>query len=112
MNGTGPYLIVVNVPGKPLFIERNRVRTADWVYNGTSRSVAIETDLAGTFNVVLQNPSGPTILLVGGGLAAAAAISILAVFLRRKKGSRLLNDKVNGKTAKPDTLIKDKKTKT
>ncbi len=87
MNGTGPYLIVVNVQGKPLFIERNGVRTADWVYNGTSRTVAIETDMAGTFNVVLQNPSGvPTILLVGGGLAAAAAISILALFLRRKKG--------------------------
>ncbi len=112
MNGTGPYLIVVNVQGKPLFIERNGVRTADWVYNGTSRSVAIETDMAGTFNVVLQNPSGvPTILLVGGGLAAAAAISILAVFLRRKKGSTLLNDKVNGKTVKPDILIKDKRAK-
>jgi len=112
MNGTGPYLIVVNVQGKPLFIERNGVRTADWVYNGTSRTVAIETDMAGTFNVVLQNPSGvPTILLVGGGLAAAAAISILALFLRRKKGSRLLNGKVNGKPAKPDTLIKGKRAK-
>lgn len=112
MNGTGPYLIVVNVQGKPLFIERNGVRTADWVYNGTSRSVAIETDMAGTFNVVLQNPSGvPTILLVGSGLAATATISILAVFLRRKKGSTLLNDKVNGKTVKPDILIKDKRAK-
>jgi len=112
MNGTGPYLIVVNVQGKPLFIERNGVRTADWVYNGTSRSVAIETDMAGTFNVVLQNPSVvPTILLVGSGLAATATISILAVFLRRKKGSTLLNDKVNGKTVKPDILIKDKRAK-
>ncbi len=112
MNGPGPYLIVVNVPVKPLFIERNGVRTADWVYNGTSRTVAIETDQAGTFNVVLRTSSSvSTILLRGMGLAAAAAISILALFLRKKKASKLLNDKAKGKSAKPDTLIRDKKTK-
>jgi hypothetical protein len=108
-NGTGPFLVVVNVPSRPLFVERNGVQTANWIYNATSSTISIETDQAGTFNVIFQTQSNPTIILIIGVIAAAAAISILAVYLGTRKRSP--RDRPPGKTGSQDTLITRKKVK-
>ncbi len=57
LEGATPSLIVVSVPKKPLYVDRNGVRVFDWVFNSASGTVAIETDTLGTFSLVLESPS-------------------------------------------------------
>ncbi len=85
LEGTGPYLIVVNVPSRPVFVERNGARIADWVYNSTSQTVAIETDVPGSFQVVLDEPSTFPYLYLGGAVAGILGAAILSIVLWRRR---------------------------
>ncbi len=83
--GPGPYLVILNVPKRPLFVEKDGVRTPDWVYNSTSQTIAIETASPGTFQVVLDQPSSSGYLYPAGGAAGAVTIALVGWYFLRKR---------------------------
>ena len=87
ITGTGPYLIVVNVPKRPLYVEENGVRTPNWVYNSTNQVISIEASGPGSFLVVLDQPATSNYLYIGIGASAAivVAIGVYAWNRRRRK---------------------------
>ncbi len=87
ITGTGPYLIVVNVPKRPLYVEKDGVRTPNWVYNSTNQVISIEASGPGSFLVVLDQPATSNYLYLGIGASAAivAAIGVYAWNKRRRK---------------------------
>ncbi len=95
ITGTGPYLVVLNVPNRPLFVERNGVHITSWVYNSTSQTIAIETGTQGAFQVVLNQPSDFTYVYLGGAVAAILA-ALLATFLWKRR-LRLRSPRVDSK---------------
>ena len=95
-SGTGPYQVLVDLPFKPLFVERNgaRLSDTDWTYNATSKTLSIVTPDAGTFDVVLQQVSTDLLTIaVISGIVAAAVIIIAGVLLVR--GRRLRRERVS-----------------
>ena len=90
-SGTGPYQVLVDLPFKPLFVERNgaRLSDTDWTYNATSKTLSITTPAAGTFDVVLQQVSTDFLTIaVISGIVAAAVIIIAGVLLVRRRRLR------------------------
>jgi len=87
ITGTGPYLIVVNVPKRPLYVEEDGVRTPNWVYNSTNQVISIEASGPGSFLVVLDQPgtSNYLYLAIGATAAIVAAIGVYAWNRRRRK---------------------------
>src|SRR5881397_2174501 len=86
ITGTGPYLIVVNVPKRPLYVEENSVRTPNWIYNSTNQVISIEASGPGTFLVVLEQPGTDNYLYLAIGAAAiVAGIGVYAWNRRRRK---------------------------
>jgi len=86
ITGTGPYLIVVNVPKRPLYVEENGVRTPNWIYNSTNQVISIEASGPGTFLVVLEQPGTDNYLYLAIGAAAiVAGIGVYAWNRRRRK---------------------------
>src|SRR5207247_9813697 len=53
VEGSGPYLIVVNVDKKPLRLEKDGLLIASWVYNATTGTVSIETATPRSFQLAL-----------------------------------------------------------
>ncbi len=86
-DGQGPSLVIVNVPARPLFIEKNGQRISSWTYNSTSQTIAIKTDSLGTFSIVFITPSSGSVNLytAAGGVGAILASVIIALAWRRKK---------------------------
>jgi len=85
IQGSGPYLIVLNVPTRPIRVEQNGALTASWIYNATAKTVAIETDTQGSFQVVLQEPPPYTYLYTGGAIATVIAAGLLVVVMWRRR---------------------------
>jgi hypothetical protein len=83
--GQGPFLIILNVPSKPLYIEKDGQQIESWAYNETSQTVAMETANQGSFEIVLQEPSSPLYLYAGTGIAAAALASVIIIVTWRKR---------------------------
>ncbi len=50
--GTGPSLIIVKVPLKPLSVERNGSAISSWTFNSTTSTVAVQTAQFGTFTMI------------------------------------------------------------
>jgi hypothetical protein len=88
--GTGPSLIIVKVPVKPLRVDRDGNSIPSWTYNSTTSVVAIQTARLGTFTLVFSNeiPSSPLRLYVGLVIAGALAVIASALLLRRRFRSR------------------------
>src|SRR5262249_26467531 len=78
ITGPGPYLIIVNVPKKPLYVEVGGIRTADWVYDNTTKTIAITSPGQGAFLVALEQPGILQLYLIGG-LSAVVALAIILV---------------------------------
>ncbi len=88
MEGTGPALIVVDVPKRPLYVERNGARIASWTYNSTTNAIAIEADPQGTFTVVLEQPADHTNYFVAGGAATTLAAALIGLTWQRRRAKR------------------------
>jgi hypothetical protein len=73
--GQGPHLVVVNVPSKPLTIERDGTTITSWTYNSTTRTVAIQTSQLGTFTLTYSNTPVIPILYVGAAIGAIAIVA-------------------------------------
>jgi hypothetical protein len=73
--GQGPHLVVVNVPSKPLTIERDGTTITSWTYNSTTRIVAIQTSQLGTFTLTYSNTPTIPILYVGAAIGAIAIVA-------------------------------------
>jgi hypothetical protein len=84
LSGTGPYLIVVDVPSRPFFVEKDGSRIADWVYNSTSQTIAIQTDSQGSFLVSLVEPPSFPYLYLGIGILGVIAAAVLTLVLVRR----------------------------
>jgi hypothetical protein len=100
--GTGPSLIIVKVPAKPLTVERDGNMISSWTYNSTTSTVAIETAQLGTFTLVYSYPAPPSALLYYiGALMAGAVVVITSVLLWRRKthSSKSSEAKRGGKAA-------------
>ncbi len=76
--GQGPHLVVVDVPSKPISIEKDGTTITSWTYNSTTGTVAIQTSQLGTFTITYSNAPTIPILYVG---AAIGAIAIAAAGL-------------------------------
>lgn len=94
--GQGPYLVVVNVPKRPSYVEKDGVRIPNWVYNSTSQTVAIETDTQGSFQMVLdETPLVPTstppypYLYIGGVLVGLVILASIGLILWRRRSKTL-----------------------
>ncbi len=90
----GAALIVVNVPTKPVYVEKDGKRIFDWTYDPTAGTAAIPTDSLGTFTVFFKNPSLltslediPTSTWFTVGIAATLAIVLgtTGFSLKRRK---------------------------
>jgi hypothetical protein len=100
--GTGPSLIIVKVPVKPLTVERDGTMISSWTYNSTTSTVAIETAQLGTFTLVYSNPApSGAILYYIGALITGALVVITGVLLwqRKTRSTKSTQAKRNGKAA-------------
>ena len=96
LTGPGPFLILVGVPQKPLYIELNGAKIF-WSYDATSRTVIIETPTQGTVSLLYTNPpqqpppnsaSDYTNYYIAGGILAVAVSASLGIgifFTRQNK---------------------------
>ncbi len=89
ITGSGPYLAIIDVAKRPLYVEVNGVRTPDWVYNDTTKTVAISSPTDGTFLAVLEQPPLFDITYVIVGIIAATAIVILVIYYWRRSRASL-----------------------
>jgi hypothetical protein len=64
--------VVVNVPSKPISIERDGTAISSWMYNGTTGTVAIQTSQLGTFTITYSNTPTIPLLYVGAVIGAIA----------------------------------------
>jgi hypothetical protein len=64
--------VVVNVPSKPISIERDGTAISSWMYNGTTGTVAIQTSQLGTFTITYSNTPTIPILYIGAVIGAIA----------------------------------------
>lgn len=85
--GTGSGRIVVDVPKRPLYVERNGMRTASWEYNSQTSAISVDGDIQGNFLIVLENPRNYLGFAPVGGIVAAIALAALLAS-RRKSGKR------------------------
>jgi hypothetical protein len=98
--GTGPSLIILKVPMKPLSVSRDGNPISSWTHNSTTSTVAIETAQLGTFTMVYsdQTPSSPLRLYIGA-LITGVLVMITGVLLWRRKthSTKSTQAKHNGK---------------
>jgi hypothetical protein len=93
--GTGPSLVVVRVPAKPISIERDGTSISTWSYNSTSRTVEIESATLGTFSIVFINTTNETPIFLALALIGGIAIAASAVVIwRRRLRTRQSNPEV------------------
>lgn len=85
--GQGPSLVVVNVPSKPISIERDGTAISNWTYNATTETVAIQTSQLGTFTITYSNPPAIPLLYIGAAIGAIV-IATAGLLIRRKTRSR------------------------
>ncbi len=84
-----PSLVIVNVPTKPLFVEKNGQRISSWTYNSTSQTIAINTDSLGTFSIIFSTPpNGSTLPYVLATGAGGVIATILGFFIWRRRSDR------------------------
>jgi hypothetical protein len=87
--GQGPHLVVVNVPSKPLSIERDGTTISSWTYNATTGTIAIKTPQLGTFTIVYSNTPTIPLLYVGAAIGAVAIVAAgLLIWERTRSRSR------------------------
>ncbi len=89
IDGQGPFLVVVNVPFRPITVERDGVAITNWTYNATTNTLAIQTAQAGTFTLIYSTNASISPVLLGeiiGGVLLVAAVMVGISLLRRKKG--------------------------
>lgn len=85
-SGAGPSLIIVNVPMKPLSVERDGSAILSWRYNSTTSTVAIQTAQLGTFTMIYSNSTHSTSLLLYIAASIAGALIVIAsIVVWRKK---------------------------
>ncbi len=85
LTGTGPYLVIVNVEKRPVYVEVNGVRVPDWVYNNTTRTVMIPSSSDGTFLIVLDQPPLGLEYLLTAIVAVAAVVFLVILYWRRSR---------------------------
>ena len=83
--GTGPSLVVVRVPAKPISIERDGTSISTWSYNSTSRTIEIESATLGTFSIVFINTTNETPIFLAIALIAGIAIAASAAVIWRRR---------------------------
>lgn len=97
-HGSGPALIVVKVPARPISVEKNGTSISTWTYNSTSGATAIRSSTLGTFTIVFNTPPNDqtlTILIVA--IVVSLAILGSAILLWRRK----TNSRLSRETSKP-----------
>ncbi|HZY48084.1 MAG TPA: hypothetical protein VFE96_09835 [Candidatus Bathyarchaeia archaeon] len=72
--GQGPHIIVVNVPGKPVSIERDGIALSDWTYNSTTGVVSIQASQLGTFTLAYSATQAFPIVYVGSAIGVLAFV--------------------------------------
>jgi hypothetical protein len=98
--GTGPSLIIMKVPVKPLTVEKDGNAISSWTFNSTTSTVAIQTAQLGTFTLIYSNQAPPTSLryyivgLIGGTLVL---ISSVLLWRRKAHSSKSGEARRNGK---------------
>jgi len=85
VEGSGPYLIVVNVDKKPLRVEKDGLLIASWVYNATTGTVSIETATPGSFQLVLVESPSYDYLYMGGAIATVILAGAIGIVLWRMR---------------------------
>jgi len=85
IKGNGGYLVILNVPKRPLYVEINGTRTPDWFYNSTEGVISVDATGFESFLVVLEPPAINYVLYVETGGIAAIAISLIVFYFRRRK---------------------------
>jgi len=101
--GTGPTLVVVKVPAKPVSVEENGASLSSWTYNSTSGTVAIQSASLGTFTIDFASTSNSNLLLIVGGVIAAVGAVASAMIIMTRRGPR------PGKAALPSNAYPLKK---
>jgi hypothetical protein len=86
--GRGSYLVVANVPAKPVSIERDGTTISSWTYNATAGTVAIETSQLGTFTIAYSDMPSFSITYIGVAIVLLAVAVIGALLLRRKMSTK------------------------
>jgi hypothetical protein len=98
--GTGPSLIILKVPVKPLTVDRDGNTISNWTYNSTTSVVAIQTAQLGTFTLVYSSqPSSPPYYIGAIVVGALVVIAGVLVWRRRTHSSKSIKPKRNGKEA-------------
>ncbi len=85
VEGSGPYLIVVNVDKKPLRVEKDGLLIASWIYNATTGTVSIETATPGSFQLVLRESASYDYLYMGSAIATVIAAGAIGIVLWRMR---------------------------
>ncbi len=57
IDGTGPVLIIVELPSRPIYVQRNGQRIVTWSYNDESKTLEVSSTIDGTFTIVVK--AGP-----------------------------------------------------
>ena len=91
-SGSGPSLIILQVPARPLYVERDGTTLSDseWAYKSTTGTVAIQSASLGSFSIVFSNNSTiPVTYLIAG--IGAAIIAATGIIVWRTKKTRSTN---------------------
>jgi hypothetical protein len=107
--GQGSHLIVVNVPTKPVSIERDGTAISSWTYNATTGTVAIQTSQLGTFTIAYSATSEFPLLYIGAAAATAAIVAAAIVAWRGIYSRSSINAPTDASSANRKYEPKNKK---